>query len=143
MLVQPYLFFEGRCEEALEFYKKTFGAKVDMLMRYKEAPPGAEPKAEQCGGVVPPGDKIMHAAFRIGDTLVMASDGMASGKAEFKGFSLSIDVADEAEAERTFKALGDGGQVSMPLAETFFAKKFGMLVDRFGVMWMVIAPKPM
>lgn len=92
---------------------------------------------------MPPGDKVMHAAFRIGDTLVMASDGMASGKAEFKGFSLSVDVADEADAERTFKALGDGGQVSMPLAETFFAKRFGMLVDRFGVMWMVIAPKPM
>ena len=143
MSVQPYLFFEGRCEEALEFYKKTLGAKVDMLMRYKDAPPGAEPKAEQCGGVVPPADKVMHAAFRIGDAVVMASDGMVSGKSEFKGFSLSVDVADEAAAERTFKALGDGGQVTMPLTETFFANAFGMLVDRFGVGWMVIAPKPM
>ncbi|MFP4592532.1 VOC family protein [uncultured Ralstonia sp.] len=143
MSVQPYLFFEGRCEEALEFYKKTLGAKVDMLMRYKDAPPGAEPKAEQCGGVVPPADKVMHAAFRIGDAVVMASDGMVSGKSEFKGFSLSVDVADKAAAERTFKALGDGGQVTMPLTETFFANAFGMLVDRFGVGWMVIAPKPM
>ena len=97
MSVQPYLFFEGRCEEALEFYKKTLGAKVDMLMRYKDAPPGAEPKAEQCGGVVPPADKVMHAAFRIGDAVVMASDGMVSGKSEFKGFSLSVDVADKGE----------------------------------------------
>jgi len=143
MLVQPYLFYEGRCEEAIEFYKKTLGAKVDMLMRYKDAPPGAEPKAEQCGGVVPPADKVMHAAFRIGETTVMASDGMASGKADFKGFGLSVNVADKAEAERTFKALGDGGQVTMPMSETFFANAFGMVVDRFGVMWMVIAPKPM
>jgi len=143
MQVQPYLFFEGRCEEALEFYKKTLGAKVDMLMRYKDAPPGAEPKAEQCGGVVPPAEKVMHAAFRVGDSQILASDGMASGKADFKGFGLSVSVADKAEAERTFKALGDGGQVSMPMAETFFANAFGMVVDRFGVMWMVIAPKPM
>jgi len=143
MQVQPYLFYEGRCEEAIEFYKKTLGAKVDMLMRYKDAPPGAEPKAEQCGGVVPPADKVMHAAFRIGETTVMASDGMASGKADFKGFGLSVNVADKAEAERTFKALGDGGQVTMPMSETFFANAFGMVVDRFGVMWMVIAPKPM
>jgi len=143
MQVQPYLFFEGRCEEAIEFYKKTLGAKVDMLMRYKDAPPGAEPKAEQCGGVVPPADKVMHAAFRIGDDVVMASDGMCSGKAEFKGFSLSVSVTDKADADRTFKALGEGGQVTMPLTETFFANAFGMLVDRFGVNWMVIAPKPM
>jgi len=142
MQVQPYLFYEGRCEEAIEFYKKTLGAKVDMLMRYKDAPPGAEPKAEQCGGVVPPADKVMHAAFRIGETTVMASDGMASGKADFKGFGLSVNVADKAEAERTFKALGDGGQVTMPMSETFFANAFGMVTDRFGITWMVIAPKP-
>lgn len=143
MLVQPYLFFEGRCEEALEFYKKTLGAKVDAMMRYKEAPAGSEPKAEQCGGMVPPADKVMHAAFRVGDTVVMASDGMCAGKPDFKGFGLSVTVPGAADAERTFKALGDGGQVTMPMAETFFANAFGMVVDRFGVMWMVIAPKPM
>ncbi|WP_286757921.1 VOC family protein [Ralstonia sp. RL] len=143
MQVQPYLFFEGRCEEALEFYKKTLDAKVDMLMRFKDAPPGAEAKADQCGGVAPPADKVMHAAFRVGDTVVMASDGMASGKADFKGFGLSVSVPDTAAAERTFRALSDGGQVTMPMAETFFANAFGMAIDRFGVTWMVIAPKPM
>ncbi|CAJ0716549.1 hypothetical protein LMG6871_01831 [Ralstonia edaphis] len=139
MLVQPYLFFEGRCEEALEFYKKTLSAKVDVVMRYKDA----QPTAEQCGGVAPPLDKVMHAAFRVGETQILASDGMAAGKTDFKGFGLSVNVADNATAERTFKALGEGGQVTMPMSETFFANAFGMVTDRFGITWMVIAPKPM
>uniref|UniRef100_A0A540V7Q1 VOC family protein n=1 Tax=Litorilinea aerophila TaxID=1204385 RepID=A0A540V7Q1_9CHLR len=143
MQIQPYLFFEGRCEEALEFYKKTLGAKVDVVMHYKDAPKDAQPTAEQCDGMAPPLDKVMHAAFRVGETQVLASDGMASGKADFKGFGLSVSVADKAEAERTFKALGDGGQVTMPMSETFFANAFGMVTDRFGITWMVIAPKPM
>lgn len=143
MQVQPYLFFEGRCEEALEFYKKTLGAKVDMLMHYKDAPKDAQPTAEQCGGMAPPLDKVMHAAFHVGETQILASDGMASGKTDFKGFGLSVSVADKAAAEQTFKALGDGGQVTMPMAETFFANAFGMVTDRFGITWMVIAPKPM
>lgn len=138
MQVQPYLFFEGRCEEALTFYQGAVGAKLIDLMRFKDNP---EPQAgEGCAeGSAPPLDKVMHASFSIGDTTLMASDGMASGKAEFKGMSLSITAADDAEAKRLFDALGEGGQVQMPLTKTFFASSFGMVADRFGVSWMVIA----
>ena len=134
MQVQPYLFFDGRCEEAIEFYKSTLGIKVEMLMRFKDSPEPPPP------GMCPPGseDKVMHASFRVGDTLVMASDGYAKGKPEFKGFSLSVDTTSEAEADRLFAALGEGGQVQMPLAKTFFSPRFGMVADRFGVSWMVI-----
>jgi len=131
MQVQSYLFFDGRCEEAIEFYKKTLGAKVEMMMRFKEAPDGHKPG---------PGteDKIMHSCFRIGDTAVMASDGMAKGQPEFKGFSLTLNARNEAEAERLFGALAEGGEVRQPLIETFFSPKFGMLADKFGVGWMVV-----
>jgi PhnB protein len=131
MQVQSYLFFNGRCEEAIEFYKKALGAKVEMMMRFKEAP-----EAGHCA----PGneDKIMHSCIRIGDTAVMASDGMAQGQPEFKGFSLTINAKDGAEAERLFKALSEGGQVHQPLIQTFFSPKFGMLADKFGVGWMVV-----
>ena len=135
MQVQSYLFFDGRCEEAIEFYKKTLGAKVEMMMRFKESPEPSKP------GMHPPGsaNKIMHSCFRIGDTQVMASDGRCTGKPEFKGFALSVNAKDEAEADRMFAALGKGGQVQMPLAKTFFAKRFGMVADKFGVGWMIIA----
>jgi PhnB protein len=134
MQVQPYLFFDGRCEEALEFYKKTLGAKVDMMMRFKESPEPQPP------GMCPPGseDKIMHAAFHIGDTQVMASDGRAQGQPKFEGFALSLDAKTEAEATKLFNALADGGKVQMPLTKTFFSPSFGMVADRFGVGWMVI-----
>ena len=137
MLVQPYLFFDGRCEEALEFYTKAVGAKVEMLMRFKESPEKAAPDK------VPPGsaDKVMHSAFRVGDTLMMGSDGRCQGKPNFQGFALSITVADEAQANKVFKALSDGGQVQMPLTKTFFSPSFGMLADRFGVAWMVMTEK--
>jgi len=133
MHVQPYLFLDGRCEEALEFYKKAVGAKVEMMMRFNESP-------EQKPGMVPPGaeNKIMHSCFRIGDTAIMASDGYAKGQPKFEGFSLSISAKDNAEAERLFKALSDGGKVTQPLIETFFSSRFGMLADRFGVNWMVV-----
>jgi len=136
MQVQPYLFFDGRCEEAIEFYKSTLGIKVEMLMRMKDSPEPHPP------GMCPPGSEnnVMHASFRVGDTLVMASDGMGKGNPEFKGFSLSVDAANEAEADRLFAALGKGGQVQMPLAKTFFSPRFGMVADRFGVSWMVIVP---
>jgi PhnB protein len=139
MQVQPYLFFDGRCEEAIEFYKSALGIKVEMLMRFKDSP---EPVP---AGMCPPGsdNKVMHAALRIGDTLVMASDGMAGGKPEFKGFSLSVDAANEAEADKLFAALGKGGKVTMPLAKTFYSPRFGMLTDKFGVGWMVIVPQKM
>ena len=139
MLVQPYLFFDGRCEEALTFYKTALGAEVTAMMRFKENP---EPQPGMCG----PGfdEKIMHANLSIGDTQVMASDGMAfGGKPEFKGFSLTLTAPTDAEAARLFKALSDGGQVQMPLGKTFYASSFGMVTDRFGVGWMVINPLPM
>jgi PhnB protein len=136
MLVQSYLFFDGRCEEAIEFYKKALGAKVDLMMRNKESPEPPPP------GMTPAPEKIMHASFRIGDTQVMASDGHATGKPTFQGFSLSISVADEGKARQCFNALADGGKVQMPLTKTFFSPSFGMLADKFGVTWMVMtAPK--
>ncbi|HXZ03066.1 MAG TPA: VOC family protein [Stellaceae bacterium] len=134
MQVQPYLQFDGRCEEALDFYRSALGAEVMMLMRFKNAPersmiqPGAE-------------EKVMHSSFRIGETTIMASDGRCLGKPAFQGFSLSLGAASEAEAERLFAALSEGGQVRMPLAKTFFAARFGMVADRFGVSWMVIAER--
>jgi PhnB protein len=132
MQVQPYLFFNGRCEEAIGFYRQALGAQVEMLMRFKDSP---EPPPPDC----PPasGDSVMHAALRIGEGVVMASDGMADGTPEFKGFSLSLDYGDEAQARRAFEALADGGNVVMPLGRTFFASIFGMVADRFGVHWMV------
>ncbi len=134
MRVEPYLFFNGRCEEAVEFYKKALGAEVTMLMRFKDSPEPPQP------GMVPPGseNKVMHVSLRIGDATVMASDGRCTGQAQFQGFSLSLTVANEAEAERMFAALGDGGQVQMPLTKTFWSPRFGMVADRFGVSWMVI-----
>jgi len=134
MQVQPYLFFNGQCEEALEFYKGAIGAKVEMLMRFRDSPDTPQP------GTCPPGfdDKVMHAELRIGDTVVMASDGMTPGKPEFKGFSLTVTAKDEAEADRLFGALGRGGQVQMPLGKTFFSPRFGAVADRYGVSWMVI-----
>ena len=134
MQVQPYLFFEGRCEEAIEFYRKALGAKVEMLMHFKDNP-------EPMPGKAPPGDKVMHSSFRIGETTVMASDGNCVGKPSFQGFSLSLTARDDAEAKRLFTALSDGGKVQMPLGKTFYASAFGMVADRFGVLWMVITPK--
>lgn len=133
MQVRPYLFFNGRCEEAVEFYCKTLGAEVEMLIRYKDSP---EPPAP---GKVPPGaeDKVMHTSVRIGDTTLMASDGSCSGQTSFQGFSLSIALLNEAEADRVFEALGEGGQVQMQLAKTFWTPRFGMVADRFGVSWMI------
>ena len=129
--VQPYLFFGGRCEEAIEFYRKALGAELVMLSRFKEAPE-PQPGMPDCFE-----EKIMHATLRIGETLLMASDGRCEGPQNFEGFSLSITVADDAEAERAFTALSDGGLVTMALAKTFWAPKFGMLQDKFGVGWMV------
>ena len=132
-VVQPYLFFNGACEQAVEFYRKALGAEVEMMMRYKESPEPPQP------GMIPPGfeNKIMHVSFRIGATTVMASDGCSTEKADFRGFSLSIAVANEAEADRVFAGLAEGGQVRMPLTKTFWSPRFGMVADRFGVGWMV------
>jgi PhnB protein len=129
--IQPYLFFGGRCEEAVEFYRKALGAEVERMVRFKEAPE-QKPDFPDCFA-----DKLMHVSLRVGDTLLMASDGRCEGPATFEGFSLSITVPDEAEAERAFAALSEGGLVTMPLEKTFWAPKFGMLQDKFGVGWMI------
>ena len=136
MNIQAYLTFGGRCEEALEFYKKSLGAEVTGMMRWKDSPDAAMKP--------PPGfeNKIMNAAFRIGQTGLMADDGMAEKPADFKGMTLAIEVADDAEAKRTFSALGEGGKVSMPLMKTFWTSSFGMLTDKFGVPWMVNVAAP-
>jgi PhnB protein len=137
MQIQPYLFFEGRCEEAVEFYRKALGAEVLMLMRYKESPEPPPP------GMLPPGseNRVMHGCLRIGDATVLVSDGGCSGKPGFQGFSLALQVPDEATADRCFAALADGGQVQMPLEKTFWSPRFGMVADRFGVGWMInVAP---
>lgn len=133
LIVEPYLSFNGRCEEAIEFYRGVLGAQVEMVMRFNQSPEPVPP------GVLPPGfeHKVMHASFRVGDSRIMASDGCAEGAA-FTGFSLSLTVATEAEADRVFSALGDGGKVTMPLGKTFWSPCFGMLTDRFGVAWMII-----
>jgi len=138
MQIQPYLFFDGRCEEAIEFYGRALGAKVIMLMRFKDNP---EPPSGDCKPAPGTEDKVMHASLGIGDTQVMVSDGMCGGKPAFQGFSLSLTAADATEAGRLFAALGEGGEVQMPLGKTFFSPAFGMVADRFGVSWMVyVAP---
>ena len=135
MIVQPYLFFDGRCDEALEFYRSKLGAEVTALVRFKESP---DPNACPPGA----GEKVMHSNFRIGETTLMASDGQCQGQPNFEGFSLSLTAPNEAEADRLFAALADGGQVQLPLAKTFFSPRFGMVADRFGVPWMVIVVPP-
>lgn len=129
--IQPYLFFGGRCDEAIEFYRKALGAELRMMARFKDAPE-KQPDLPECFE-----DKVMHASLQVGDTILMASDGRCEGPQTFEGFSLSITLADEAEAERVFAALSDGGLVTMRLEKTFWAPKFGMLQDRFGVGWMI------
>lgn len=131
MNVQPYLFFDGRCEEALDFYKKAIGAQVEMMMRWKDCPDKSSctPQNE---------NKVMHASVKVGDVSVMASDGRCEGKPDFKGFALSLTTKSEAEADKLFGALSAGGQVQMPLTKTFFSPKFGMCADKFGVGWMIL-----
>ncbi len=133
-LIQPYLIFDGKCEEAIEFYKRALGAKVQMLMRVKDSP---EPPPADC----PPmdGNRIMHAEIQVGQTVVMCSDGRDTGIPKFDGFTLSLTLSDEADAKPAFNALAEGGRVEMPLTRTFYSPSFGMVVDRFGVMWMVYA----
>ena len=131
MKIQPYLSFEGRCDEAIAFYQKSVGAEVQMLMRWKDAPDKSMATAENA-------ERVMHSSLRIGESTVMMSDGRGSGRPEFKGISLSLIARDPAEAEKMFKALGDGGQVQMPMAKTFFSPAFGMVADKFGVSWMIV-----
>jgi PhnB protein len=131
MQVQPYLNFDGRCDEALEFYKTAIGAKVGMLLRFKQAPDKS---------MISPGneEKVMHSAVHVGDSTVLMSDGRCTGKPNFNGIALTISAKTEAEADKLFNGLAEGGQVTMPLAKTFFSPKFGMVADKFGVGWMVL-----
>ena len=136
MNVQPYLSFEGRTQEAIDFYKGALGAKVDMIMHFKDAPPEVQSQMSPTSK-----DKIMHAAFHIGDTQVMATDGECSGKSSFSGIKLTLNATSNGEAEKLFNALAQGGKVNMPMSETFFAHRFGIVADKFGVGWMVLNPK--
>jgi PhnB protein len=128
MQIQPYLFYNGRCDEAIEFYRAALGAEVLMLMRFKDSPEATSHGAPE---------KVMHATLRIGDTTVSVSDGRCDGAPSFQGFALSLTVPNDAEAQRLFTALGQGGRVQTPLAKTFFSSQFGMVADRFGVLWIV------
>ena len=130
MTIQPYLFFDGRCEEAIEFYRRTIDAKVTHLMRFKDMPNACSPGQQH-------DQKVMHASLQIGGTTVLASDGECHGSPNFEGFGLSLYAANDSDAERLFGALSDGGAVRMPLAQSFFASKFAIVKDRFGVTWMV------
>jgi PhnB protein len=135
-IIQPYLFFGGRCEEALEFYRTAIGAEVELLMRYSESPEPAPP------GMLSEGfeNKVMHTSFRVGQTTLMASDGCSEGDGKFSGFTLSLTLPDQAAAEQAFAALAEGGTVKMPLTKTFWSPYFGMLEDRFGLGWMITIP---
>ena len=130
MRVDPYLYFQGRCEEALEFYRRSIGAEVQAMVRFGDMP----------GSQSPPGDrdKVMHAALRIGETTVLASDGQNRGTTRFEGFGLALSASTDAEAERLFAGLAEGGQVQMPLAPAPFASRYGLVADRFGVPWMIV-----
>ena len=135
MKVQPYVFFDGKCEEALEFYKRAIGAKVNALMRFGEAPDQSQIKPESK-------NKVMHSAFQIGETEILASDGYCLGAPAFQGFALTINAGDNAEAKRLFTGIAEGGKIQMPLEKTFFAASFGIAVDKFGVNWMVLVDQP-
>ena len=132
MQVQPYLSFEGKCDDAIAFYKEAVDAEVQMLMRFKEAPDQSMITPESA-------EKVMHSALKIGESVVMASDGRCSGEPGFRGVTLSLSVKSPEDAEKYFKALSEGGHVGMPMSQTFFASRFGMLTDKFGVGWMVMA----
>jgi PhnB protein len=139
-VIQPYLFFNGRCDEAVGFYKKALGAQTEMLMHFKDNP-DPQGAADKCpGGATINPDWVMHACLTIGQSQIMVSDGMPQEKSSFQGFSLSLTARDAAECDRYFHALAEGGQVQMPLGKTFFAERFGCVADKFGVSWMVIVP---
>jgi PhnB protein len=131
MRVEPYLYFNGRCEEAVEFYRRAVGAEITVLARFKDNPGVPAPAGAA--------DKVMHAALKIGDTTVLASDGQGEGTPSFKGFSLSLTADRDSEADRMFAALSDGGKARLPLTSTPFASRFGMVADRFGVLWTIVA----
>ncbi len=136
--IHPYLIFNGRCDEALKFYQKALGAELGMVLRFKDNPemPGSCP-----GGMELNPESVMHAEFKVKGSTLMASDGMSQKDSKFEDFSLSLAAADEAEAQKFFAALSEGGKVTMPLGATFYSPCFGMLEDKFGLGWMIIVPQ--
>ncbi|WP_058835306.1 VOC family protein [Luteimonas abyssi] len=144
MRIQPYLCFDGRCEEAIAFYRRALGAEVIALMRFADVPADTDSGGEGCagGGPMPPGDTVMHGELRIGETTLLVSDGFAQGQAVFRGISLALSVRDDAQARESFDALAEEGRVETPLVPTFFSTRFGIVEDRFGVSWMVVGPEP-
>jgi PhnB protein len=137
-LINPYISFDGRCEEAIEFYRKAVGAEVEMMLRFKDSPEPCDPSMVKPGSE----NKIMHASFKIGQSVIMASDCRCDGQTNFTGFTLSYSLPDEASVDRAFNALSEGGQVQMPLDKTFFSPRFGVLTDRFGISWMILVSPP-
>jgi PhnB protein len=137
MQVTPYLYFNGRCEEALSFYQQTIGARVECQMRFSDCPGELDPN------MVPPGTehRIMHAAFKLGETTIFAADGCASAEMKPAGFGLSLQTPDVAEAEQLFNALAWEGEVRMAMTKTFFSPSFGIVVDKFGVNWLIYVPQ--
>jgi PhnB protein len=137
MQIDPYLNFNGNCEEAFHFYEKALGGKIEMLLKYNQAPAG--------GGPTPPGfeNKVMHVRLSVGQQIIMASDAPPGHFSPMQGFNVSLMFDDKAQAERVFNALADKGKVMMPFAQTFWAEGFGMLTDRFGTPWMVNCPGKM
>jgi len=133
MPIQAYVNYNGRCDEAIAFYKQALGAEVEMVMRFRESP---DPCPE---GMLPAdwNDKVMHSSMRIGDSVLMASDGMSSTPPKYDGITLSLQAKTTDEADRLFNALAQGGEVVMPIGPTFWSPKFGMVKDRFGVPWMI------
>jgi PhnB protein len=134
MQINPYLLFDGQCEAAFKFYEKALGGKIEAMMPF-----GEQPGSEK----VPPElkKKIMHASLKVGDHQLMASDCPPGQFEPMKGMSVALHVKEPAEAERVFHALAEKGKVTMPIQETFWAHRFGMLVDQFGTPWMVNCSK--
>ena len=130
MHINPYLIFDGRCEEAFRFYEKCFKGKIIAMLTHKGTPAEAHVPAAWI-------DKILHARLDIGDQVLMASDAPPGRYEKPAGFSVSLQVKDPAEAERLFNALAEKGEIRMPLEKTFWSPRFGMLVDRFGIPWMI------
>ena len=129
MRAEPYLYFNGRCEEAIIFYQSALGAELVELVRFRDAPHIPAPAGAD--------DKIMHALLRIGESSLLLSDGPCRGTTYFQGFSLALSVKEDEEAERIFRGLVRGGRVHIPLKTTSFASTFGMAADPFGVLWTV------
>lgn len=141
MQVQTYLFFNGRCEEALGFYREKLGAEMISMTRFKDMPQDeSAPPSENCPGPTSElAEKIMHAEFRLGDVTLFASDGMEQSDPKFEGFSITMSVAKDDEAKRFFDLLAEEGAIIMPLTPMFFASLFGIVTDKFGVSWMILS----